>query len=137
MHRYLIIIIATTLSLAACASLAEKGRMEQLQDTTAAFDYSLLRADYRAAADHIDPTVKPADINFDQYKKIKIVDCKTTRVVISEDKMTVDKYLELQYFLVDRNILRSTSYQQQWQYDEAAKVWRMKTGLPVFGEQKD
>ncbi|MDA8140078.1 MAG: hypothetical protein M0036_15625 [Desulfobacteraceae bacterium] len=120
------------LILSACASVTDKGRMEDLDEIIRSFDYAMMRADWRRAADFIDPSKRQADINFDQYKKIKVVDCKTARMIVSEDKLSAKREVDLQYFLVDRNILRAMQYKQAWKYNETAKGWIMESGLPVF-----
>lgn len=132
MTKATIALFTSLLLISACASISEKGRMEKLKDLTTAYDHALLRADYQTAADYIDPAIRRDDIDFNQYKRIKIVDCRTTRAEFSEDKMNVTRDVELQYFLVDRNILRSTRYRQQWQYDKEKDVWRLQSELPAF-----
>lgn len=132
MTKTIIAIPLLLLTIFACASFSEKGRMEELKEITMAYDHALLRSDFRTAADFIAPEMRREDIDYDQYKRFKIVDCRTTHAEISEDKMNLKRDVELQYFLVDRNILRSTRYQQQWHYDEDKEEWFMQSGLPVF-----
>lgn len=132
MTRFFFIMTTSVLFLAACASISQKGRMEEFQETAKAYEHALLRSDYRLAASFFDPASLPEEINFDQYKKIKVVDCRPTRMDVSEDKLKVKREVELQYFLVDRNILRSTGYRQKWEYNEEKKAWMMKGDLPVF-----
>jgi hypothetical protein len=112
--------------------MTERGRMEEFEDTSRAFDFSLLRADWHKAADFINAPELKANINFESFKKIKVVDCRPTRIIASEDKNSVKREVDLQYFLVDRNILRTIPYVQQWEYLETGKGWMLKSGLPVF-----
>lgn len=132
MTKTTIAMLLSLVMILACASFSEKGRMERLKEITTAYDHALLRANFRTAADFIDPEVRQDDIDYDQYKRFKIVDCRTTHAEFSEDKTDLKREVELQYFLVDRNILRSTRYQQEWRYDEEKKEWIMKSGLPVL-----
>ncbi|MFZ1984441.1 MAG: hypothetical protein WAU91_08505 [Desulfatitalea sp.] len=103
--------------------------MDRFKDIADTYRFALLRADYRQASNLVDPSErKTLDLN--HLKEIKIVDYNPTRITLSEDKSKITQEIELQYFLMSHNILRTAQYQQIWQYQEENKLWLLKTDLP-------
>jgi len=115
-----------------CASLAEKVRLSQFDTTFEVYDITLRRSQFHAVQDFIDPAYRGEDVAFETYKNIKVVNFMVTHVNISEDYLTVDQVVQLQYFLLDRNILKTIEYRQTWRFDEQKERWLLHTPLPDF-----
>jgi len=118
--------------LLSCAGLAEKVRLSEFDTTFEIYDITLRRSQFHAVQNFIDPAYRDQDLNFDTYKNVKVVDFTVTHVKVSEDRFNVDQAVQLQYFLLDRNILKTIEYRQTWRFDEQKKKWLLQTPLPNF-----
>lgn len=63
----------------------------------------------------------------------RLVRHKVTHVEVSDDKRSIEQDVEIQYFLLDRNLLKTMIDHQVWQYKDEGKVWMLQTGLPKLG----
>jgi hypothetical protein len=129
MNRLRFLLLGMIALLVSCATISEKSRMDRFSDISESYRFALLRADYRLASSFVDPPERNT-IDPNHLKEIKIVDYKPNRVNLSEDKSQIKQDIELQYFLLGRNVLRSVQYQQVWQYQEIGNMWLLKTDLP-------
>ncbi len=128
-NRFLLLV--GIIALLGCASAFEQARMDHFYKFADRYRLALLRGEYGMAASMIDPAGrKPHD--FEKMKEIKIVDYKPTGIVSSEDEKEIRQDVELQYYLKSQNILKSTQYQQVWQYKDEGRVWLLETDLPEF-----
>ena len=118
--------------LLSCAGLAEKVRLSQFDTTFEVYDITLRRSQFHAVQNFIDPAYRDEDVAYETYKNIKVVDFTVTHVNVSEDCLTVDQVVQLQYFLLDRNILKTIEYRQTWRFDEQNETWLLHTPLPNF-----
>ena len=132
MHRIQITIPLLVLALISCATIAGKDRMEKFGRISEAYEFSLLDSDYRTAARFLHDSVKQAPLDEKHYKNIKIVEYKIAHMAVSADQLEITQDLELQYFLLNNNRLRSSRHHQVWRYNEAEQVWLLHTGLPEF-----
>jgi hypothetical protein len=115
----------------ACTTFAEKSRMESFNDTARIYRWALLNGDYKKAARYIDPEAKDNAATYDTYQNIKIVDYKVTDSSIADDHHRIEQEVELQYYLLDRNVLKTAQSRQVWQYQLEQKTWALETGLPL------
>jgi len=115
-----------------CAGLAEKVRLSQFDTTFEVYDITLRRSQFHAVQNFIDPVYRDENITYETYKNIKVVDFTVTHVKVSEDCLNVDQVVRLQYFLLDRNILKTIEYRQTWRFDEQEEKWLLHTPLPTF-----
>ena len=116
----------------ACASLSDQSRMDQFSETVHAYRRALLDSNFRAAAQFNDPAVPDAAVDYNAYKNIKLVEYKITKTDVADDNRRIEQDVELQYFLLNRSILKTSQTHQVWQFQPTAKAWKLKTGLPVF-----
>lgn len=131
MHRLLCFFLLIP-ALLSCAGVAERVRLAKFDSTFEVYDITLRRSQFRAAADFIDPAVRDEKIDYKIYDNIKVVDFKVTHLKVSEDRFNVEQVVALQYFLLDRNVLKTIEYRQLWNFDEAKGVWLLRTPLPTF-----
>lgn len=125
------LLIVATIALLGCASAFEQARMDHFYKYADRYRLALLRGEYGQAAGMIDPDDRKT-LDSEKMKEIKIVDYKPTSLVSSEDKNEIRQDVELQYYHKSQNILKSTQYQQLWQYKEEGRIWQLKTDLPEF-----
>jgi hypothetical protein len=131
MQRNVCVLLLATLLLWSCAAAFEQARTEHFNKYADRYRLSLLRGEYGQAASMIDPADRKP-IDFEKMKEVKIVDYKATGMLASEDKNEIRQDVELQYYLKSQNILKTTHYQQLWQYKDEGRVWLLKTNLPSF-----
>ena len=131
MKREFFVLLLATLVLWSCAAAFEQARTEHFNKYGDRYRLSLMRGEYGQAASMIDPADRKTT-DFEKMKEIKIVDYKVTGTFASEDKNEIRQDVELQYFLKSQNILKTTQYQQLWQYKDEGRVWLLKTNLPSF-----
>jgi hypothetical protein len=120
------------LGLFACAPFSEQHRLNQFNETAHAYRRALLDGNFQAAAQFINPAVRDAAVDYGPYKNIKVVEYKITHTDVADDKHRIEQDVELTYFLLNRNIVKSTQTHQRWQFQPMRKVWLLETKLPVF-----
>jgi hypothetical protein len=113
-----------------CAGIAGKGRMEKFSEIIDSYENALERSDYRKASKFVDPSAEGILLDHNQFANVKIVRHKVTHIEVSDDKRSIEQDVEIQYFLLDRNLLRTIVDHQVWKYEEEGKVWLLQTGLP-------
>ena len=116
--------------LAGCAGIAGKGRLSKFSEVVRSYEDALERSDYRKASKFVDPSAEGERVDYKKFANIKIVRHKVTNVQVSEDQKSIEQDVEIQYFLLDRNRLKTINDHQVWQYKEEGKVWLLQTGLP-------
>ena len=128
MRSFLIVLIVLVTG---CAGLAAQQRMEQLSQMTKSYERALKMSDYRKASHFCSASQqdKPT-VNFEYYANIKIVRYKVTSHHVSADHLSAEQDVELQYYWLDQNILKTKIHHQVWHYDRQRKAWLLQTGLP-------
>ena len=132
MHRFKLLVLLIIFGLISCTTLSVKARMEKFGRIAEAYEFSLLNSDYLMAARFIEPSAQQEPFNESYYKNIKIVEYKITHMEVSDDRYRVTQDVELQYFLLNNNRLRTIRYHQLWRYNEAQAVWLLYSSLPKF-----
>lgn len=120
------------LLLTGCAAIAGKSRMEDFTTTAKRYERALLMSDFSSAYKFLDPSLQKPDMDFRPYANVKLARYLVTAIKVSQDHTEVLQDVQLEYFLLNRNILRTIPYRQEWRYDETRKAWMLHTGLPVF-----
>ncbi len=133
MKKFVILALLTGTLLAGCAAMAGKSRLESYSQIVDAYEKALRRSDYNAAARFLDPSAPAARVDLHKMKDIKIVEYKVTRVNMSENKTEIAQDVELQYFRLNSNILRTVHDPQIWRFQQEGKVWLLQTGFPDLG----
>ena len=101
-------------------------------------DYSkMLRwQEFERAVDvYVDPALR------DDYRKriaaardVKVVDYRVNNVTCDPENRKAEVRLELDYYIMPSNRIKTLTYKQEWAYREisASKSWMLKSGLPAF-----
>lgn len=132
MKRRAVIISIIALWVLSCASLAERRQLDRFEETERGYRQALMASDFALAVRYMDPAVAPKAVDPEKFQLIKIVDYKPTWVDVSEDLLSIEQRVELKYYRVTVNLLRTLEYRQVWRFNEAHKVWILHTGLPEF-----
>lgn len=120
------------LLLLGCAGFSEKNRMENFSRTANAYEQALRMSDYDSAVAFCSPSTFNAAAKSKKFKNIKIIEYKIARLDVSKDNLEIKQDVELQYFLLNSNRLRTMRHPQTWRYREKEKIWLLETGLPAF-----
>lgn len=118
--------------LSSCAWFAAKSRTERFTNVSKAYEWALESGNYHGAAEYLDPSIDRPPIDFKRYANIKVSEYTITRFKMSDDKRMIRQDVELQYFSLDRSIVKTIVDHQVWQYNEADDAWQLQTGLPDF-----
>ena len=127
------LISVTILLLLSCTGMAGKSRVSKFSEILKSYEYALESSDYRQASKFVDRSKDRPPVEYKGYANIKIVRHKVTHVEVSDDKRSIEQDVEIQYFLLDRNLLKTMIDHQVWQYKDEGKVWMLQTGLPKLG----
>jgi len=122
--------VISIVTLCACASLSEKQSLKKFGETIEALGRALKQGDYMVANQIAGGAA--GDIDSEKLKNVKIVEITTTHIQVSDDKRDVARDVEFEYFLLDKNIVRSLKFKELWHYNQESKRWLLKNGLPTF-----
>jgi hypothetical protein len=109
---------------------AGKSRIHKFGQISKSYQRALEMSDYRVASKYVDPSGVPSAAQVKRYANIQIVQYTIANVHVSEDKQSIEQDVELQYYLLDQNRLKTANDHQVWRYKEGDKVWVLQTGLP-------
>lgn len=126
----LMLLLLLFLLLAGCAG---KNRMHKFSEISKSYQRALEMSDYRVASQYVDPSGGRPAADVRRYANIQIVRYTIANVSVSEDKQSIEQDVELQYYLLDQNRLKTANDHQVWRYKEGDKVWMLQTGLPTLG----
>ena len=118
--------------MSSCAGIAARGRMDEFSRISKAYEWALESANYRGAAGYLDTSADRPPIDFNRYSNIKVSDYTITGTDLSADRRTVRLDVQIQYFLLDRSIVKTITDHQVWRWSDDEDTWRLHTGLPGF-----
>jgi hypothetical protein len=111
---------------------AGKNRIHKFSEISKSYQRALEMSDYRLASKYVDPSGGRPAPDVRRYANIQIVRYTIININVSEDKQSIEQDVELQYYLLDQNRLKTAKDQQVWRYKEEDKVWVLQTGLPCL-----
>jgi hypothetical protein len=132
MKRAILCIPLMVLLIMGCGTMSKSSRMEKFGQMSKAYEQALLMSNYNAAARFVDPSAGAGAGNPERCKNIKIFQYTIRRVQVSRDSRQVSQDVELQYFLLNSNILHTRQYPEVWRFKEGEKAWLLESGLPDF-----
>ena len=106
--------------------------MESYDRTMDAYQTTMRLSDYNAACKYVDPAVMGRKDCLRQYDNVKIVSYDLRGVTVAEDKLEVAQTVEVEYFFLDRHVVKKFEYDQSWRYQKEMKNWLLQTGPPLF-----
>lgn len=136
MNRSCFFIPLIVLMMIGCSTISENLRFGQFEKTSKAYENTLREALYETASQFMSPGADKEGTDFSRYKNIKVFEYAVKDVGLSEDKLEIHQTVEIQYFMLDRYILKTIQDKQLWKYDEKYEDWFLQTGLPDFKFEK-
>lgn len=133
MKKSAFIAVLTCILFVGCAAMAGKNRLKIFSQINEAYEHALRMSDFDAAAKFLDPSAVKNTPDLQKMKGFKIVEYRITHIDVSENKQKITQDVELQYYRLNSNILRTTHDPQIWRFQQADNIWRLQTGLPDLG----
>ena len=133
MPTRILAIVILVLLVVGCGSLTQLRKMEQLDQTTQAYEQAIRWSEFDYAMIFLEPSEieeNPPDESF--YKRIKVTEYKVKKTAFSEDEAQAIQIVEISYYKIDNVIVKSFSDHQLWEWDTKDKRWYLKSGLPAF-----
>lgn len=115
-----------------CASLSEQAKMDAYERTMESYQTAMRMSNFNDACKYVDPVEMGRKDCLRQYENVKIVGYDLRGVNLAEDKLEVTQTIEVEYFFLDRHVVKNFEYEQSWRYQEATKRWLLQTGPPNF-----
>ena len=115
-----------------CATLSEKGKMEEFGRAMDSYETAMVVSDFNSACKQVDPTVMGRKECRQRYENVKIVSYDVLAVNVADDKRKVSQAVEVQFFFLDRYVLKKMQFDQSWHYDQNLKRWILQTEPPQF-----
>lgn len=133
MPTRILAIIIPVLLVSGCMSLPLFRKMEQLSETTQAYEQAIRWSEFDYAMVFLEPSEReanPPDESF--YKRIKVTAYKVKKTAFSDDETQAIQIVEISYYKIDNMIVKSFSDHQLWEWDTKDRRWYLKSGLPEF-----
>lgn len=122
------------LALGACATQASVG--EGFERSVKAFNRLLRWHELEnAGMTYIDPVLRETYIKqAEQLKKrgLTVTDFRILSSRYLPETKSGDVIAEFDYYMLPSNTVKTISYRQDWVYQEDAKSWKLRSGLPTF-----
>lgn len=136
--RYLTIAILLGTTLFGCNTIQKMKEKSKNNELTNKFELSFLLyrkylrwGNLKEITNLMTENQVPSAIKkLDSLKNIKISRVEPGTWKLDKDKLTMTGDITVDYYIVDRGVVRSTTQHQVWRYNEESKVWRLDTGLP-------
>jgi hypothetical protein len=115
-----------------CASISEHGKMEAYGRTMDSYGTALRLSDFNAVCQYIDPVEMGRNDCLKRYENMKIVSYDLLGVTVAKDKREVTQAVEVEYYFLDRYVVKKIGYEQSWRYREDMNDWLLQTIPPHF-----
>jgi hypothetical protein len=115
-----------------CAAISEQGKMEEYDRTMDSYETAMQLSDFNTACQYVNPSEMAREDCLKAYENLKIVSYDVRQFSVAEDKQEVTQAVEVEYYFLDRYVVKKTHYEQAWQYQEDRETWLLQTGPPHF-----
>jgi hypothetical protein len=133
MHTRILAMIIIVLMVSGCGTLTKYRKMEQLSETTEAYEQAIRWSEFDFAMVFLKPSERkknPPDESF--YKRIKVTEYKMKKNALSEDETQAIQIVEISYYKIDNVVVKSILDHQVWEWDTKENRWYLKSGFPAF-----
>ena len=120
------------LPLLGCATFKEKSIIEAYGRTMESYETAMRVSDFLTACQNVDPAALSRQECTQRFDKVKITSYEVLAVTVAKDNRKVDLTVEVQYFFLDRYVLKKIQFDQSWRYHENQKRWLLTDGPPAF-----
>jgi hypothetical protein len=116
-----------------CAGIQTGKRMTLFDDTARAYLRSIRWGDYEAAYAFKNPRGLDSKMpNFEDLHQIRVTDYNVKQTILSEDKSTILRIVDFQYYRISNVTVKNLIDRQKWEYDPEANRWYLTSDLPDF-----
>ena len=116
-----------------CASLRLSKQMERFDMMSRSYADAIEWSDFEAARFFIkDAQPENPPLDFRKLQLVKVTSYEVRQLVISEDKSQVRQIVEVKYYKLNDNVVKTIIDNQLWEYDPAGESWYLQSGLPDF-----
>jgi hypothetical protein len=116
-----------------CASLELSKQMKKFDLMSENYATAIKWSDFEAAYYSSKDTQiesKPPDLS--KLKLVKVTSYEVRQFIVSEDKSQVRQIVEINYYKLNYNVVRTILDHQLWEYDPEGKSWYLRSELPDF-----
>ena len=106
--------------------------MEAYGRTMDSYQTAMRLSNFNDVCRYVDPAEMGRKDCLKQYENVKIVSYDVLGVKVAEDKLEVTQTVEVEYFFLDRYVVKKFEYEQSWRYQEEMKSWMLQTVPPHF-----
>ena len=116
-----------------CAGIQTGKRMTLFDDTARAYLRSIRWGDYEAAYAFKNPQAMDSKMpDFEDLRQIRVTAYNVKQTILSEDKSTILRIVDFQYYRISNVIVKNLIDRQKWEYDQKANRWYLTSDLPDF-----
>jgi hypothetical protein len=129
--RKLIAIVILAFALISCSSNIK----EDFDTVFERYNDALISSDLRLTFVFVADKAREAYLkSFEASKNARIFECRIIKKSVDEIKREARVYVELDYYMLEDNKVKTLRYVQEWSHFEENKVkdWRLLTPLPEF-----
>jgi hypothetical protein len=131
--KNLIVAIAVFICLPlGCAAISEHAKMEAYGRTMDSYGTAIRLSDFNAVCQYVDPAAMGRNDCLKRYENMKIVSYDVLGVTVAKDKREVTQAVNVEYYFLDRYVVKKIGYEQTWRYREEIQNWLLQTGPPNF-----
>jgi hypothetical protein len=116
-----------------CAGLQTGKRMTLFDDTARAYLRAIRWGDYETAYAFKNPPDLDNKIpDFKDLRQVRVTAYNVKQTILSEDKSTILRIVELQYYRISNVTVKNLIDRQKWEYNEEANRWYLTSEFPDF-----
>ena len=132
MKKMLVMVVVWFLMPVGCATIADQSRIEEYGQTMDAYETAMRLSDFNAACQFVDPAVMEREVCLKRYDNVKLANYDVLAMKASQDNREVSQSVRIEYFLLDRYVVKTVEQKQLWQYQEDTQKWVLQTVPPRF-----
>ena len=130
--RYAAVLVFLSLLPTGCATIADQAKMEAFGQINDTYESAMRLSEFKTACQFVDPSVMASDACRKRYDNLKLTRYDVLEMAAAEDNQEIRQTVELEYFFLDRYVVRKIQHHQLWRYREEMGAWLLQTGPPKF-----
>ncbi len=133
MHKLKPAIAILAMLIAGCGSLFGMVQMEKFERAARVYRKAIRWSDFEAACSFLKVEwSENKSPDFNKLKQVKVASYEVKEIVPLKDKRQVRQIVEITYYKINDNVLKTLREDQLWEYDQEEKSWYIQSGLPDF-----
>ena len=115
-----------------CSTISEQAKMKAYEQTMDSYETAMRLSDFNTACRYVDPSAMKRNDCLRRFNNLKLVSYDIIGMNLSDDNREMTQTVEVEYYFLDRYIVKKIQYEQLWRYQEDEKTWTLMTGPPFF-----